>query len=92
MIIMISRKEKDGYQERDSPKMYESISDFANMVVIYELRDKVYQLIFTNTFSKTSYTIQITDDLFNKAFEERAVMDATPYVVKKSPQPEGMTT
>lgn len=70
---------------------YETVSDFANMVVVYEIKDKVLQFFFTNTFSKTSYAIQISDDLFNQAFENRSIMDAKPYVVKPLPQPEGIT-
>ena len=72
--------------------MHETISDFANMCTINEVGDS-YQLILTNSYSKTTYVVQIGKDLFNMSMETRAVWEGKPYKMSdvKPKEPE-MTT
>lgn len=72
---------------------YETISDFVNMCLITESGSD-YTLIMTNTYSRSTYAIQISKDLFNKAMETRNVWNEEPYKVSdmESKQPESMTT
>lgn len=65
----------------------ETISDFANMCVIHEVGSE-YQFILTNSYSRTTYVIQISKLLFDKGMEARVVWDEKPFKVsdlKKKP-------
>lgn len=71
--------------------MNEIINAFINMCVVTETGSN-YLFFLTNTFSKDSYALQISKQLFEKALKERAVWNEEPYIVSdKTKEPEGMT-
>ena len=70
----------------------ETISDFVNMCVVQEVGSN-YQFILTNSYSGTTYVLQIGRPLFDKGMEVRTIWEDKPYKVsdlkKKAPE---MTT
>ena len=72
---------------------YETVSDFINMIVINEIGSN-YDLVLTNTYSRTSYALQISKDLLDKAMEQRTVWNEEPFKVSslQKNEPDGMTT
>jgi hypothetical protein len=60
----------------------ETISDFVNMCVVQEVGSN-YQFILTNSYSRTTYVIQIGKPLFDKGMEDRAVWEDKPFKVSE---------
>jgi hypothetical protein len=70
----------------------ETISDFANMCIVQEAGSE-YQFILSNSYSGTSYVIQIGKLLFDKSMEDRIIFDMTPYKISDlKPKPPEMTS
>ena len=60
----------------------ETISDFANMCIIHDVGSD-YQILLTNSYSRTTYVIQISKILFDKSMEDRVIWDSKPFKVSE---------
>ena len=58
----------------------ETISDFINMCLVQEVGSN-YQFILTNSYSRTTYVLQIGKPLFDKGMENRTIWEDKPYKV-----------
>jgi len=41
-----------------------------------------YTFILTNTYSRSTFAVQISKDLFDKAMETRAIWNGEPYIIE----------
>lgn len=70
---------------------YETISDFADMCGVSELRDRTYRFLFYNTFSRSCYAIEIDKMLFDNAMTSVQKIEGPTKIERPKPSTEMIT-